>query len=66
MEPTARVVEATAAKFIRAGEASAAAPELVEAARYTQNIVSDWSHQFEQHRDAIDVVRVSLSWCVVA
>jgi hypothetical protein len=33
MEPAATVVEAMAAKFNRAGEASPAAPELVEAAR---------------------------------
>lgn len=38
MEPAATVVEAIAAKFNRAGEASPAAPELVEAARYKTKI----------------------------
>jgi hypothetical protein len=40
MEPAATVVEAMAAKFNRAGEASPATPELVEAARYTTKIQS--------------------------
>jgi hypothetical protein len=45
MEPRARVVEAAAARFRRLGEASPAAPELVEAARYKKETVSIESHQ---------------------
>jgi hypothetical protein len=37
MEPAARAVEAAAAKFRRAGDASAPAPLEEEAARYSNN-----------------------------
>jgi hypothetical protein len=56
MEPRARVVEAAAARFNRVAEASLAALELEEAARWEENGVSNRVHAIEAHSVAIGVV----------
>lgn len=50
----AREVEAKAATFSRAGDASEAAPELEEAARYRENIVSTCLCDIPSRLDAIE------------
>lgn len=55
MEPRARVVEAAAARFNRVAEASLAALELEEAARWEEDGVSNRVHAIEAHSFAIGV-----------